>query len=103
MWLVALVNFAYVLRTEYFSFLVGHGKDLERKEGFRPVRKRSFHSESMEAIREPCAKSSFRRGVPTYSEDKQQRRLCRLAMVLQKISQKMYAVLWMMEDSSELK
>ena len=23
---------------EYFPFLVGHGKDLERNEGFRPVR-----------------------------------------------------------------
>ena len=38
MWLVTLVNFAYVLSTGYFPFIVGHGKDSERNEGFRPVR-----------------------------------------------------------------
>ena len=27
----------YVLSTGYFSFLVGHGKDSEWNEGFRPV------------------------------------------------------------------
>ena len=32
------MDFAYVLRTEYFPFLVGHGKDSERNEGFRSVR-----------------------------------------------------------------
>ena len=31
-------DFAYVLSTLYFPFLVGHGEDLERKEGFRPFR-----------------------------------------------------------------
>ena len=30
--------FAYVLSTGYFPFLVGHGKDSERNEGFRPFR-----------------------------------------------------------------
>ena len=41
MWLLTLVNFAYVLSTGYFPFLVGDGKDSERNKGFRPVRRRS--------------------------------------------------------------
>ena len=31
-------DFAYILSTGYFPFLVGHRKDLERNEGFKPVR-----------------------------------------------------------------
>ena len=48
---------AHVLSTGYFPFLVGHGKDSERNEGFTPVRQRGFHSE---AIRENLVP----RGVP---------------------------------------
>ena len=44
---------AHVLSTGYFPFLVGHGKDSERNEGFRPVRQRG-------AIRENLVS----RGVP---------------------------------------
>ena len=52
MWLVTLVNFAYVLSTGYFSFVVGHRKDSKRSEGFRPV-KEAFIQRAWKQLESP--------------------------------------------------